>query len=46
MENEGATPLDKLVAYKKVAKIKVRICRIWIPKFPSMSDKPRTSIVH
>ncbi|KAB2612743.1 hypothetical protein D8674_035059 [Pyrus ussuriensis x Pyrus communis] len=39
MENEGPTPLDQLVAYKKVVRIKVRVCRIWRPKYPDMGDK-------
>ncbi|RXH91949.1 hypothetical protein DVH24_020972 [Malus domestica] len=34
MEDEGPTPLNQLVAYKKVVKIKVRK-----PKYPGMGDK-------
>ncbi|CAN6697975.1 unnamed protein product [Malus baccata var. baccata] len=39
MEDECPTPLDQLVAYKKVVRIKVRVCRIWRPKYPGMGDK-------
>ncbi|CAN6562614.1 unnamed protein product [Malus baccata var. baccata] len=39
MEDECLTPLDQLVAYKKVVRIKVRVCRIWRPKYPGMGDK-------
>ncbi|KAB2595065.1 replication protein A 70 kDa DNA-binding subunit C-like [Pyrus ussuriensis x Pyrus communis] len=39
MENEGPTPLDQLAAYKKIVRIKVRVCRIWRPKYPGMGDK-------
>ncbi|XP_048437621.1 replication protein A 70 kDa DNA-binding subunit C-like isoform X1 [Pyrus x bretschneideri] len=39
MEDEGPTPLDQLTAYKKIVRIKVRVCRIWRPKYPGMGDK-------
>ncbi|KAB2628911.1 replication protein A 70 kDa DNA-binding subunit C-like [Pyrus ussuriensis x Pyrus communis] len=39
MEDEGPTPLDQLMAYKKFVKIKVRVYRIWRPKYPGMGDK-------
>ncbi|CAN6540155.1 unnamed protein product [Malus baccata var. baccata] len=39
MGDRGPTPLDQLIAYAKTGKIKVRICRIWRPKFSGMTDK-------
>lgn len=38
MENEVPAPLDQLLLYKKVVKIKVCVCRILRPRFPRMTD--------
>ncbi|CAN6686083.1 unnamed protein product [Malus baccata var. baccata] len=39
MENTAATPIHLLRPYTKVLKIKVRVCRIWRPRFPGSVEK-------
>ncbi|CAN6707328.1 unnamed protein product [Malus baccata var. baccata] len=39
MENTAATPIHLLRPYTKVLKIKVRVCRIWRPRFPRSVEK-------
>lgn len=39
MENTAATPIHLLRPYTKVLKIKVRVCRIWRPRFSGSIEK-------
>ncbi|CAN6543980.1 unnamed protein product [Malus baccata var. baccata] len=39
MENTAATPIHLMRPYTKVLKIKVRVCRIWRPRFPGSVEK-------
>ncbi|KAB2627580.1 hypothetical protein D8674_021198 [Pyrus ussuriensis x Pyrus communis] len=39
MVDQGPTPINQLVPYERIVKIKVRICRIWWSRFPGMTYK-------
>ncbi|TQE13608.1 hypothetical protein C1H46_000615 [Malus baccata] len=39
MEDQGPTPLDRLIPYEKIPNIKVHVYRIWRPRFSGMTDK-------
>ncbi|RXI03135.1 hypothetical protein DVH24_003787 [Malus domestica] len=39
MDTTFLTPIQELQPYRRAAKIKVRICRIWKPDIPGMDGK-------
>ncbi|RXH98452.1 hypothetical protein DVH24_010777 [Malus domestica] len=39
MEDQGPTPLNRLISYEKIPKIIVHVYRIWRPRFSGKTDK-------